>query len=91
MDENKSYHIKYSWAESCIRSIDSVRDVEPNETTNHLLLPCISESGDIKQATEIVSIMKSKGFPVSEPIFTALVLRHARDGQVVTTQVYNGK
>jgi len=37
-----------------------MRDVEPNETTYHLLLACICESGDIKQATEVASIMKTK-------------------------------
>ena len=57
-----------------------MRGVEPNEATYHLLLACVCESGDIKQATEIVSMMKTKGFPASEPVFTALVLGHARAG-----------
>ena len=57
-----------------------MRDVEPNETTYHLLLACICESGDIKQATEIVSVMKTKGFPASEPVFTAVVLGYTRAG-----------
>ena len=57
-----------------------MRDVELNERTYHLLLACICESGDIKQATEIVSMMKTKGFPASEPVFDALVLGHARAG-----------
>jgi leucine-rich PPR motif-containing protein len=57
-----------------------MRDVEPNETTYHLLLACVCEVGDIEQATEIVSVMKAKGFPASESVFTALVLGHARAG-----------
>jgi pentatricopeptide repeat protein len=55
-----------------------MRDVEPNETTYHLLLACICKSGDIKQATEIGSMMKTKGVPANEPVVTALVLGHAR-------------
>jgi leucine-rich PPR motif-containing protein len=55
-----------------------MRDVELNDTAYHLLLACVCESGDIKQATEIVSMMKTKGFPVSEPVFNAVVLGHAR-------------
>jgi pentatricopeptide repeat protein len=58
--------------------IVSMCDVESNETTYHLLLACVCKSGDNKQATEIVSMMKTKGFPASEPAFTALVLGHAR-------------
>jgi len=65
---------------SATKFIDSMHNVEPNETTYHLLLACVCESGDIKQATEIVSMMKTKGFPASEPVFTALVLGHARAG-----------
>jgi pentatricopeptide repeat protein len=53
-------------------------DIELNEAICHLLLACICESGDIKQATEIVSMMKTKGLPASEPVFTTVVLGRAR-------------
>lgn len=65
---------------SATKFIDSMLDVEPNETTYHLLLACVCETADIIQATEIVSMMKTKGFPASEPVFAALVLGHARAG-----------
>jgi len=55
-----------------------MRDVELNETTYHLLLARVCQSGYIKHATEIVSMMKIKDFHASEPVFTALVLGHAR-------------
>jgi pentatricopeptide repeat protein len=57
-----------------------MRNVEPNEATYHLLLSCVCEAGDIEQATDIVSVMKNKGFPASESVFAALVLGHARAG-----------
>jgi pentatricopeptide repeat protein len=57
-----------------------MRNVEPNEATYHLLLACVCEVGDIEQATEIVFMMKTKGFPASESVFAALVLGHARAG-----------
>jgi pentatricopeptide repeat protein len=57
-----------------------MRNVEPNETTYHLLLACACEAGDIEQATEIVSTMKAKSYPASESVFAALVLGHARAG-----------
>jgi hypothetical protein len=55
-------------------------DIELNETVCHLLLACIRESGDIEQSTDIVSMMKTKGFPTSEPVFATLVLGHATAG-----------
>jgi pentatricopeptide repeat protein len=57
-----------------------MRNVEPNEATYHLLLACTCEAGDIEQATEIVSLMKTKGFPAGEYVFATLVLGHARAG-----------
>jgi pentatricopeptide repeat protein len=57
-----------------------MHNVEPNEATYHLLLACACEAGDIEQATEIVSLMKTKGFPAGEYVFATLVLGHARAG-----------
>lgn len=63
-----------------MKFIADMRNIEPDEATYRLLLACVCEGGDIEQATEIVSAMKTKGFPVSESVFTALVLGHARAG-----------
>nr|CAD7435269.1 unnamed protein product [Timema monikensis] len=53
---------------------------QPNEETYHLLLKCVCEVGDIETATKVISVMKEKGFPASEPVFNTLILGHARSG-----------
>lgn len=75
-----SCYVENGHAISAVKFIADMHNVEPNEATYHLLLSCVCERGDIEQATEIVSLMKTKGFPASESMFTALVLGHARAG-----------
>nr|CAD7571092.1 unnamed protein product [Timema californicum] len=71
---------------SCPVSLDqflsNMVGVQPNEETYHLLLKCVCEVGDIEAATKVISIMKEKGFPASEPVFNTLILGHARTGDI---------
>lgn len=58
---------------------------EPNEETYHLLLKCVCEHGDINQAVDIVNIMKKKGLPANEPVFSALIYGYLKTGYVKTS------
>ncbi|KAJ9588803.1 hypothetical protein L9F63_017914, partial [Diploptera punctata] len=66
--------------------LEDMYKVEPTEATYLWLLGCVCEVGDIKQATEVVSIMKEKGYSASEFIFNNLVLGHARAGDLSNSE-----
>lgn len=73
-------------AVSVNKFLAEMHNVQPDEMTYLLLLGCACEVGDIKQATEIVSIMKDKGYPARELIFNHLVLGHARAGDISNSE-----
>ncbi|CAB3256339.1 unnamed protein product [Arctia plantaginis] len=46
----------------------------PTDTTYELILRALGEAGDLNQATEVISNMKSQGLPANEHIFNSLII-----------------
>ncbi|XP_067001344.2 leucine-rich PPR motif-containing protein, mitochondrial [Anabrus simplex] len=64
--------------------LTKMRNVKPNDDTYQLLLAAVCGAGDIAQAINVISRMKSEGFPASEAVFNSLVLGHARAGDLAS-------
>ncbi|XP_049882196.1 leucine-rich PPR motif-containing protein, mitochondrial-like [Pectinophora gossypiella] len=61
--------------------IQKMSPIKPNMTTYELLLRAIGEAGDLNQATEVISNMKSNGLPATESIFNSLIVCQGKSGQ----------
>ncbi|KAJ8736098.1 hypothetical protein PYW08_006754 [Mythimna loreyi] len=62
--------------------ISQMAPVKPTMTTYELILRALGEAGDINQATEVISNMKTQGLPANESIFNSLIICQGKAGNV---------
>ncbi|KAM3967869.1 leucine-rich PPR motif-containing protein, mitochondrial [Aphomia sociella] len=66
--------------------ISQMAPIKPNGTTYELILRALGEAGDINQATEVISNMKSQNLPATENIFHSLIICQGKAGNLNNIQ-----
>ncbi|XP_075976120.1 leucine-rich PPR motif-containing protein, mitochondrial-like [Anticarsia gemmatalis] len=62
--------------------LEKMAPIKPNMTTYELILRALGEAGDLNQATEVISNMKSQGLPANEDIFNSLIICQGKAGKL---------
>ncbi|KAJ8735797.1 hypothetical protein PYW07_007417 [Mythimna separata] len=62
--------------------ISQMAPSRPTMQTYELILRALGEAGDINQATEVISNMKTQGLPANESIFNSLIICQGKAGNV---------
>ncbi|CAG4977600.1 unnamed protein product [Parnassius apollo] len=66
--------------------IHQMGKVKPNILTYELILKALGEAGDLDQATEVISNMKSQELPATENIFNSLIVCQGKSGNLKNIQ-----
>ncbi|XP_026738894.1 leucine-rich PPR motif-containing protein, mitochondrial-like [Trichoplusia ni] len=66
--------------------ISQMAPVKPTITTYELILRALGEAGDLNQATEVISNMKSQGLPATESVFNSLIICQGKAGNFQNIQ-----
>ncbi|CAK1602353.1 unnamed protein product [Parnassius mnemosyne] len=66
--------------------IHQMGKVKPNILTYELILKALGEAGDLDQATEVISNMKSQELPATENIFNSLIVCQGKCGNLKNIQ-----
>ncbi|XP_041975636.1 leucine-rich PPR motif-containing protein, mitochondrial [Aricia agestis] len=66
--------------------VQEMSPIIPNITTYELMLRALGEAGDIDQATEVISNMKTQGIAATENVFNSLIIGQGKAGRIESVQ-----